>query len=151
MELTAENVDKVMLASLFDVESGEPQDEMLARAIRVESIIGQTYGFDPKRIEPQKRNIASMLSQLPDDFMHDKGGGMSFLNACVRQDGLQWADLHLTMNALFMLGEAVGLAKCLVPRELWKAFPGGMPYFVVTIPPELLVNEKGGVEDGAPV
>jgi hypothetical protein len=30
-----------------------------------------------------------------------------------------------------MLGMAVKKTVCLMPREMWKIFPGGMPYYMV--------------------
>lgn len=75
--------------------------------------------------------IAAMLADLPDEFQSSSGGGWSFLNACHTKAGVQWTDLHSTMEKLFMLGIASGQAQYLMPRELWSALPGGMPYIVV--------------------
>ena len=72
-----------------------------------------------------------MLSQLSDHFMETKGGGWSFLNACNRGDGKQWADLHADMEALFVIGIAAGKVRWCLPREMWPSLYGGMPYVVV--------------------
>lgn len=77
--------------------------------------------------------IGELLSQLPDEFHIDKGGGWSFLNACNDRDGEQWTGFHATMEKLLMLGIASGQARILLPREMWDVLPGGMPYFAVTL------------------
>ncbi len=45
--------------------------------------------------------------------------------------GEQWTGLHPTVDMLFTLGLAAGRVVCLMPRELWDALPGGMPYYMV--------------------
>jgi len=35
------------------------------------------------------------------------------------------------MEKLFLLGLAIEKVKCLMPREVWPALPGGMPYYVI--------------------
>ncbi len=72
-----------------------------------------------------------MLQELPDDLQSDKGGGMSFLNDCNDKNGHQWTGLHLRMGQLFQLGIGLKIAKWQMPRAMWAAFPGGMPYVVV--------------------
>jgi hypothetical protein len=39
------------------------------------------------------------------------------------------------MEHLFQLGLAAGYVKPLLPREMWAAFPGGVPYYVVNTEP----------------
>lgn len=75
--------------------------------------------------------IREMLAELPPEFQSTGGGGWSFLNACNRGDGSQWADLHATMEKLFMLGIAAGLARWQMPRDMWDMLPGSMPYVSV--------------------
>ena len=72
-----------------------------------------------------------MLSNLPASFQKESGGGMSFLKACEDSEGNQWTGLHKIMDQLFLLGQAAGLVKCLMPREVWGMLPGGVPYYVV--------------------
>lgn len=74
--------------------------------------------------------ITTMLAELPDEFHADKGGGWTFLNACMDRHGHHWAE-HPTMEKLFMLGIAAGKARWQLPREMWKALPGGVPYVSV--------------------
>lgn len=145
MELTAENVHEVTRSCLPDdgaitrekamaIKNGEPSDSFVV----VEGIV-TTMVFDKEKIEKRKEDIRSMLSELPETFREDKGGGWSFLNACMRQDGVQWSE-HRDMESLFCLGIAAGLANWLMPKDLWAAMPGGMPYVAINIASE---EEKG--------
>lgn len=108
-------------------EGGEPTDGHPD----YEGIIA-TYCLHPKRVDDYKLEIAEMLENLPDPFQEDTGGGWSFLNACDDKNGEQWTGLHRTMEHLFILGMAIGRVKSILPRELWPALPGGVPYYVVT-------------------
>ena len=123
MELTSENVNVVLTDCFFrDGENSECH-------IRVEGIMS-TVGSHPGRLESHREDVATMLKCLPDDFQADKGGGMSFLNACLDENGRQWGE-HVTMEGLFLLGIGLDLAQWQLPREAWSACPGGMPYVVV--------------------
>jgi hypothetical protein len=126
MKLTSENVNKVIMNCLFD---GEPTLKEKEKAIMVEGVVG-SYGFDPQKIENHVDDISSMLKQLPSGFQEKTGGGWSFLNACDREDGIQWGEQR-DVEALLVLGIAARWAKIQLPRKLWSSFPGGMPYFVV--------------------
>lgn len=126
MELTAENVTNTVMACLYETP---PEDT--SKAVMVEGIV-RRFGFDPERLKAREADIASMLSQLPKEFMADGGGGCSFLAACNRADGEQWTGLHQTMDELFCLGMAIGKVRLCLPRDLWSALPGGMPYYAVT-------------------
>lgn len=126
MELTSENVETVFMSCLFS------DGEDTSNHIKAEGI-ASLVGFHPERLESQRENVKSMLEFLPNDFMKTHGGGMSFLNACTTKDGVQWTGLHQQMDKLFQLGIGLGLAKYLMPKEMWKSLPGGMPYIVVDI------------------
>ncbi len=109
-----------------DLESGEvPADAVVAHGVMNKVI------FHPGRLEANRGEIIDMLLQLPEPFMLSKGGGWSFLQACQDRNGDQWTGLHLIMDQLFTLGIAIGRAKNLLPREMWSALPGGMPYLAV--------------------
>jgi hypothetical protein len=129
--LTANRVDEIMLDCVYrdeevaDFVPGEWPEDM----VRVDGIVNP-YGFHPQRLASHEAEIREMLAELPPDFMRSSGGGMSFLNACVDRHGNHWAE-HPTMGALFALGEGVGAVKCILPREMWAALPGGVPYYVV--------------------
>jgi len=124
MHLTTDNVTKVFLDCLFH------DDEPTEGYIKAEGIMRQV-GFHPGRLESHKADITDMLLDLPGEFMATGGGGMSFLNACMDKHGEQWTGLHLKMEELFLLGMAVGVVICLMPRDMWTILPGSMPYYVV--------------------
>jgi hypothetical protein len=126
MELTAENVVETVKSCLYETT---PED--ISKAVIVEGIMAK-FGFDPERLAKKKADIESMLGQLPASFQKSGGGGCSFLAACERADGVQWTGLHKTMDELFVLGLAVGKVQLCLPRAMWNALPGGMPYYVVT-------------------
>lgn len=124
MKLTADNVHDVFTHCLFK------EQENTENMVRAEGILND-FGFHPQRLKGYESEIIDMLSCLPDAFHEDKGGGWSFLNACDDKEGNQWANLHTTMEQLFVLGIAIGKVKCLMPKIMWDALPGRMPYYVV--------------------
>jgi hypothetical protein len=124
MKLTSENVEKVILESLF-VSGEDVSTAVIGEGCRYK------IGFHPERLKANETNIYEMLLCLPDEFMKSKGGGWSMLNACIDRNRVQWADLHDTVDRLITLGSAVGKVSFMLPREMWTALPGGMPYFVV--------------------
>jgi len=124
MNLTAKNVTDVFMDCLF--RDGED----ISNPAIAEGITSK-FGFHKERLKSYADDIASMLSQLPKEFILSKGGGMSFLNACNNSKGEQWTDLHETMEQLFTIGLASGKVQCLMPRDIWAVLPGGMPYYVV--------------------
>lgn len=124
MELTTENVHDIFLTCLY-----KPTDKRLA-PIRVKGITIKV-GFHPERLADHKTDIIDMLEYLPDSFREEGGGGMSFLNMCVDKNGRQWTGLHQTMENLLLLGLAIEQLSFLLPRELWKALPEGMPYIIL--------------------
>lgn len=90
--------------------------------------------FDRAKLASHAELILAMLLELPLKFRESTapdGGGWSFLNACDDRHSRQWTGLHRSMSELFCLGMGLGLVRCLVPREMWEALPGGMPYYVV--------------------
>lgn len=119
MKLTSENVLKV-----FDKCFCEMGDKKVMG-------VAHKFSFDSKMLNENQDEINDMLRQLPENFMEGSGGGWSFLMACNDKNGEQWTGLHLRMEQLFAMGEAIGKVKSLLPRELWKALPGGVPYYVV--------------------
>ena len=119
MKLSAKNVQTVFEKCL-SVSRGELD------LLYVEGIMG-TYDFRKSKIDEHAEDIASMLKELPLEFQK----GMSFLNACNNNAGEQWTGLHRRMEELFVLGIAANKVKSVMPRELWSALPGGMPYYMV--------------------
>ncbi len=83
------------------------------------------------KAKKQKETIRELLAELPDPFHEDKGGGWSFLQACMDRHGRQWGE-HPDIDSLICIGQAVGLLRMQFTRDMWKSLPGGMPYLVVT-------------------
>ena len=122
--LSSENVERIFLDCLFKDE------EYKSKAVIVEGII-TNFGFHPERLETHKDDIHTMLKELPNEFQQKGGGGWTFLNACNDKNGDQWTDFHKSMEQLMCLGIAIGKCKIQLPKEIWSALPGGMPYFTV--------------------
>jgi hypothetical protein len=122
--LNGEKVRSVFMDCLF--QEGEDS----SKHIRADGVV-TNVGFHPGRLEQHRAEIVEMLDELPDQFKESSGGGWSFLQACDDKHGNQWTDFHQRMEQLFQLGIGISRVKCLVPRELWKALPGGMPYYVI--------------------
>ncbi len=131
MELTAENVRTTFFDCLYpdEVIKALPEGTAPEGAIIVEGITIKT-GFDPVKIENHKKDIAELLNQLPVQFQHDQGGGFSFTAAPFNKAEQQWGE-QMNAQELMLLGVAAGMVQYCMPRELWSAMPGGVPYFVV--------------------
>ncbi len=124
MELTSNNVEKVFMDCLF--KDGEDTSVHVV----AEGIQGKV-GFHPERLGEYRDDVKAMLLCLPEGFHSKSGGGASFLNACNDKNGRQWTDLHQRMDQLFQLALALELGKYCMPRPMWSALPGGMPYVVI--------------------
>ena len=136
--LNADRVTEIYTDSLFREdelpEGPVTKDNLPDGAVVTEGILRST-AFNGARLEAHKAEIIDMLHDLPPEFQtigDGAGGGMSFLNACMTKDGEQWTGMHQTQDMLVQLGIGVDAAKYLLDREMWSAFPGGMPYFQVT-------------------
>lgn len=130
-QLNAERVRQLMSKCLFMDDEMPEGGAVPDGAIRVEGIVNP-YAFHAGRVSKNTSEIRECLAELPDEFMSSGGGGWSFLQACMDKHGNHWAE-HPTMGALFALGEAAGLVKPLMPREMWPLLPGGVPYYVVDL------------------
>jgi len=124
MKLTSENVTEIFMNCLFNEDENKSDPEIVEG-------IQTSFGFHKGRVAEHTKEISEMLAQLPLEFQEESGGGMSFLNACNDSDGEQWTGMHNIMDQLFVLGQACGKVKPLMPREMWKVLPGGMPYYMV--------------------
>jgi hypothetical protein len=94
------------------------------------------FGLHPQRLAEKRQMVQGWLQQLPKPFFHEAdggGGGWSFLNACTTEAGELWTGLHEVVEQLLVLGVGLGMVKWLMPRAMWSALPGGMPYFVVSM------------------
>ena len=129
-KLNASRIDEIFKECLFkeeEIVDGKPSIEPL----KGEGVINN-FGFHPVRTEGFRKELKEILSDLPDSFKENGGGGMSFLNACMDKDGNQWGE-HKNMEQLFALGKSIGLVSYPMPREMWRILPGGMPYITVKI------------------
>ncbi len=125
MKLTSEAVQRIISDCLYK------EDEITDEAVLVEGIRSK-YGFHPDRLMNNKTEIGELLTELPEEFHTGTGDGWSFLNACVTKEGSQWGE-HRDVEALMVLGLATEQVSYLMPRDMWKLMPGGMPYFKVEI------------------
>lgn len=132
MELTAANVEATLVDCLpKDVTEAEARMMIdNGQAVLVEGPV-HSYALIKDKLEEHRGEVRDMLAQLPYTFRATIGGGWSFLQACNRQDGEQWTGMHLTMEQLFLLGEATGQASLLLPRAMWDILPNGMPYYII--------------------
>lgn len=123
MALTPEAVLAVFGDCVFVNENASDPDE---ECIAVEGFFCD-YEFDPDKIKENTQAIAELTAELPGFFE----GGMSFLLVCMDNNGNQWVDDALIMEALVVLGLATGHIEWLVPRDEWHSLPGGYPYIAV--------------------
>ncbi len=123
--------------SLFQ---GDPDPD---KAKMVEGITF-TAGFDPERLAANKDKIIAVAREIVDDaFLSKKGGGMSFMALPFARTGEQWGEQE-DAQLLYLLCAGIGYASCVVPRLMWGAFPGGVPYIVFKN-----FDEEGAPTDGA--
>lgn len=108
-----------------ELDNGRPPDGVVP--VVAEGILSMV-GFHPERIDAARPKVIEFIRQLPDEFLKSKGGGWAFVNLCRDRNGNQWANLHRTMEQLIQLAIGCGLGGYCLPREAWKALPGGLPY-----------------------
>lgn len=133
MKLTPDNVYSVFRECFWqdaDIE-GLTQEEVLAKSVTAEGPVTKV-AFCPEKVKEHKEKIQALLAELPDTFKE----GMSFLEACHNKEGELWTGDHNSMEQLFILGLAIDQVKECLPRDLWGALPGGMPYYIVTPSPQ---------------
>lgn len=119
MQLTHQNVEAVFADCLADTA------EYTLKGVLIE------VAFNREKIVEHEQDIMQMLMQLPKEFHRPGGCGWSFLNMCIDKNGNQWNDFHQTQDKLVCLCRSIGAVEFLMPRDLWKALPGGMPYIVI--------------------
>jgi hypothetical protein len=130
MTIDATEVNAAFLDSLFldtEIVNGKPPVD----AVIVEGVRGK-YGFHFQRLGSHRSQVQAWLALLPVEFRANGGGGWSFLNACQTHDGEQWGE-HRDMEELFALAIGLGLARWVMPREMWAVLPGGMPYVSIDV------------------
>jgi hypothetical protein len=129
--IDAKRLDEIFKDCLFtDEEMATMKPEQVSGvATIVEGVISK-FGFMPERLEKHRAEIESIVEKLPDIFWSDRGGGASFLQACIDRFGHHWGE-HRNVEQLMALGTAIGRIELPLPRELWSSLPGEMPYLIV--------------------
>lgn len=128
MELTSKNLQDVYWDCHFN---GRDQNMPLGITIKEFSGVGTITDLHMEKVELNREKIEALLSQLPTNFYEKKGGGWTFLNACIDNKGNQWTDHHSVVDMLVVLGLAIDKLYFLTPKELWTHFPGGVPYICI--------------------
>lgn len=113
-------VDEIVKDCLNGVEEG---------AVIVEGLV-RSFGFNPERIKAHREEIRAALNEMKPEFHIKTGGGYSFLALPFTKDDEQWGE-QVSAEALLCLGIAAGMVKILLPRALWSALPGGVPYLSI--------------------
>jgi len=132
MKLTPQNVENLFIACLFK------EGEDTSKALTVNGVM-MKVGFNPERIEQNRFAITELLLQCNENFMESsEAKGYSFLAFCEDKNGEQWTGLHSVCDNLICLGLAINKVIFLLPREVWTALPGGMPYLQIK---DILTNE----------
>lgn len=133
-ELSHSNIERIVMASMYlpeELPENPTKDNIPKDALVVEGVMN-TFVFNPTRIEPYREEVKSMLSQLSDEFMKSKGGGMSLMRMVADKNDNLYGEQR-TADLLYVLGKALGYANWLLPREMWGALPGHMPYIVIDL------------------
>lgn len=137
-KLTSENVESIFHKLFYDkdvfsedLESNKEKILNNPNTVIVEGITLKNVVFDKTKVEEHKETIRKFLEQIPHQFHQNSGGGWSFLNLCINKDDEQWTGFHSTMEMLTIIGIAAGFVSYTLPRDLWDALPGGMPYITI--------------------
>jgi len=108
-----------------------PKDAVTAQGIM------RGFGFHKGRLESHREEVKAILDQMPLNFFSKAQGGgegWSFLQLCMTRDDEQWGE-HPSMEELVCLGIGLNMVQFLLPREMWRGLPGGMPYLMINTLP----------------
>jgi hypothetical protein len=125
-KINPKRIEEMFMSCLY--KSEEISNGQLPEGAIITEGLQNKFGFHPERLSVCKEEILSYVNELKPDFLSSGGGGTSFLNLCEDKDGNQWTGMHSIMEQFFCLASGLGLAGFCLPRELWAALPGGMPY-----------------------
>lgn len=136
MKLTCGNISDIIKHALPQSLTDEQKKIVLDGGDLPGFILGEgvrgRFLFVKNKLEEKRVDVIEMLKELPKQFRKSGGGGWSFLNACMTESGEHWGE-HRNIDELICIGHALGLVEFQVPREMWAALPGGMPYFSVDV------------------
>jgi len=126
--MSAKRIDAIFKDCLFrseELKNGSPDGEF----VDVEGLVSR-FGFHPGRLKFYRADLIEMIDGgVKSEFLQSGGGGYSCLSLCEDKDGVLWGE-HRNMEQFLSLCIGLGLARYCLPREIWSAFPGGMPYVV---------------------
>lgn len=123
----AQKVRDLMKFCLFREGEVDAHD----KAIIGDGIV-RKFGFHPARLADSKEEIRQILREMDPTFLASGGGGWTFLNMAFDKNGEHWAE-QPTCADLCALGTAAGFITFPLPREMWSALPGGVPYLVIDV------------------
>ena len=121
-QLTAKNVSRIFAKCVLPANT----PCMRGTTIEVEGI-QKNFVFNTKCLDAERKHIEDMLKELPEDFKR----GRSFGHMYRTETGVQWTGKMKDMEALMVLGVAIGKLNYPVPKTLWWSLPGGMPYIIL--------------------
>lgn len=127
--IDATRIDVIIRDCLYRAEELTEPGKAPEDAVIVDALT-QKFGFHPQRLEGYRAEVWQLCQQLPTAFHEDTGGGWSFLNMCMDKEENLWGQ-HRDCEALLALAVGLSIMTILLPREMWGAFPGGMPYVMV--------------------
>jgi hypothetical protein len=96
----------------------------LAESAHGHGVVHKVVPLHPERLATHKEEINDLLDELHNDFKE----GMSFLKMPFDKHNHQWGE-HPNCEELLILGDAIGRIEFCLPRDMWSALPGGVPYF----------------------
>lgn len=121
-------IDKIAKHSLFKEE--ELEDGHTPEGAFIGKGIVRTFGFHGERLKSHDEEVKDLLRNLDGNFMKSNGGGWSFLNMPFDKFGNQWGE-QIDAETLLAIGNALGYVDFCLPKEMWGALPGGVPYIVI--------------------
>jgi hypothetical protein len=121
-KLTTANVETVFQKCLFPKDRADFDHAIVVDGTQ------ECFAFEVEKIQENRDQIHSMLSELPESFIEGVGEGGSFFLAGFDRYGNEWAAHHGEMEKLFALGKASGDIEVIVEDGV-----GGLPIFLVTM------------------
>jgi len=121
-KLTSQRVDELYTTCLSQSEENT--------AVTIKGII-LSATFSVANLNAVKEDIVELIMQLPEGaFKGSKDNGLSFLTLCHDKDEEQWTSFHACVERLMMLAMCIQRCVFLMPRNMWKVLPGGLPYLL---------------------
>ena len=124
INVTASNMSELTSNAFMDCLFKKGEDT--TNHVKVEGLTSM-FGLHPQRLEEKRELVTALLAELPAEFKE----GWSFLNLCTTKDGEQWTGMHHVCEQLVVMAIGLGLMEYLIPREMWRILPGGVPYLKI--------------------